>query len=61
MRKRTYDISLCSRDLCIYGGSRGQKEIVSGGTGFLAILGILLLALVFIILARILNSRLQLQ
>ena len=47
MRKRTYAISLYRRDLCIYGGSRGQKETLYGGTGFLAISGIVLFSLSF--------------
>ena len=33
MRKRTYAISLYRRDLCIYGGSRRQKETFVRGNG----------------------------
>ena len=44
MRKKIHATSH-RRDLCIYGGSRGQKETFVLGTGFLAISGILFLAL----------------
>ena len=33
MRKKTYAISLYRRDLCIYGGSRGQTETFVRGDG----------------------------
>ena len=33
MRKKTYAISLYRRDLCIYGGSRGQKATFVRGNG----------------------------
>ena len=33
MRKTTYAISLYRRDLCIYGGSRGQMETFVRGNG----------------------------
>ena len=34
MRKRIYAISLYRRDLCIYGGSRGQEETLVRGNWF---------------------------
>lgn len=56
MRNGIDDISLFRRDLCVCGRSKGQKVILlSEGTEFLAISGLMLSALVVTFEARLLQ------
>ena len=56
-----YAISHYRYGLELLTGVGGKRRLLSGGTEFLSISSIVLFALVFIILARLLQFRLRLQ
>lgn len=56
MRTKTCDVSRFRCDLCIYGGSRGERILLSGGTWFHVSSTLNVVAVVFVCAARLLSS-----